>query len=184
MASEIHEELEKWPTISNFLFCTLWDVEPVIALPASFLPSVIVNSSQVSRMSTGSYKCLPHGPDCDTPFSWLAVALKFCCTKPTMSTVYHRLYDRYLPLAVLCSSLLLCWLSGSGQGSEVCYWSSVLGFLGLPTGRADMAGLLGDTDRQRNPRSSWVGDSFGKKSLSFHYLGFEQHWSHLSLACI
>jgi len=23
MASQIHEELEKWPTISNFLFCTL-----------------------------------------------------------------------------------------------------------------------------------------------------------------
>jgi len=23
MANQIHEELEKWPTISNFLFCTL-----------------------------------------------------------------------------------------------------------------------------------------------------------------
>jgi len=24
MANQIHEGLEKWPTISNFLFCTLW----------------------------------------------------------------------------------------------------------------------------------------------------------------
>jgi len=23
MANQIHEELEKWPTFSNFLFCTL-----------------------------------------------------------------------------------------------------------------------------------------------------------------
>jgi len=23
MANQVHEELEKWPTISNFLFCTL-----------------------------------------------------------------------------------------------------------------------------------------------------------------
>ena len=26
MVNQIHEELEKWPTISNFLFCTLWYV--------------------------------------------------------------------------------------------------------------------------------------------------------------
>jgi len=31
----------------------------------------------------------------------------------------------------------------------------------------DMAGLLVDTDRQRNPRSSWVGDSFGRSLWAF-----------------
>jgi len=37
-----------------------------------------------------------------------------------MISICHRLYSRCSHLAVLCLSLLLCWLSGSGQGSEDC----------------------------------------------------------------
>jgi len=37
------------------------------------------------------------------------------------------------PIAVLCTSLWLCWLVGSREGLEVCWPGSVLGFRGLPT---------------------------------------------------
>jgi len=63
----------------------------------------------------------PLGLDCDTPYFQPAVALEFCCAKPTVLTVCLRLYDRYSSLVVLCSSLLLCWLSGSA--SQVQHWA-------------------------------------------------------------
>ena len=85
------------------------------------------------------------------------------------------------------SAHLCCSVDFQGQGKAWRFASQVQRWAFLasqPDELIDMAGLLVDTDRQRNPRSSWVSDSFGKKSLSFHYLGFEQHWSHPSLACI
>lgn len=48
-----------------------------------------------------------------TPYFQLALASEFCCRKPAISIVCCRLYDGYSPLAVLSSSLLLCWLSRS-----------------------------------------------------------------------
>jgi len=52
--------------------------------------------------------------------------------KATISLATGCMINTHLPIAVLCSSFLLCWLSGSGQGPEVCWSGSALGFCGLP----------------------------------------------------
>ena len=66
-------------------------------------------------------------------------------------------------LVVLCSSLLLCWLSGSGQGPEVCWSGSTLGFCGLPTSYQLILS-------ERNPGSSTFHDSYRKKSVSYLWI--------------
>ena len=100
----------------------------------------------------------PLSPDCDTPFFWLAAALEFCCMKPTIWTVSagcvinaHSppasagcvinadsppasagcVINVHSPLAVLRSSLLWYWLSGSWQGPEVCWSGQCWAFMAL-----------------------------------------------------
>ena len=104
---------------------------------------------------------LPLGPDCDT-YIRPAGASEFCCTKPTILTATGYTIDVCSPLTILCSSLLLCWLLGSGQGAEACWWGSALGFHGLPSSYPLILS-------KRNPRSFCVptfGNSYGKKSVS------------------
>jgi len=75
----------------------------------------------------------------------------------------ESMIDTHSPLVVLCSSLLLCWLVGSGQGPEV-YWSGlVLGFCGLPTSYWLIRS-------ERNPATT-----FARSLWVFASWNFEQH---------
>ena len=76
---------------------------------------------------------LPLGPDCDSPYYQLATASEIGCTKPKILFATGCTIDTHSPLVILCSCLSLCWLAGSGQGPEVCWSGSALGFRGLPT---------------------------------------------------
>ena len=75
------------------------------------------------------------GPHCDTSYFWLAADSEFCCMKPTISTICHRLYNRYS--LTLCHTLLnfvvlltlrvrkrpsSCWSALSFHGLPTSYW--------------------------------------------------------------
>ena len=87
-------------------------------------------------------------------------------------------------LAVLCSCLLLCWLSGSGQSPEVCWSGSVLGFHGfqLAISWYHLREIPGVPVHLHSAtaylaRSLWAFDTWSFEQHNFTYLS---HW----LACI
>jgi len=130
---------------------------------------------QVTRMSTGSCICFISW---SRLWYWQVATSEFCCTKPTISTIYRMVYNRYSGLTP-CHTLLtfVALLTLRVRASQGCCWSGlVLAFCGLPTSYQLI--LL-----ERNPRSSCAstsGDSLGKKSASFDAWSFDltylSHW--------
>ena len=105
-----------------------------------------------------------------------------CCKKPTILTTC-RMINTYSILAFFWSFLLLCWLSGSGQGLEV-YWSgSVLGFHGFQLAISwyrlrEIPGVPVHLHSATSlARSLWVFDTWSFEQHDFTYLS---HW----LSCI
>ena len=144
-------------------------------LPAVGHSKQLSNKSQ-ERVPVTVYAS-PLSPDCDTPYLRLAAVLEFCCKKPMILTVAAGCtINTHSPLAILCSSLLLCWLSGSGQGLEVCWSGSVLGFGGCPASYRLIPS-------ERNPRKSCPVHLHLARSLwAFNAWSIQQYWLHLPLS--
>ena len=94
----------------------------------------------------------------------LATASEVCCTKATISFAAGCTIVMHSPLAIVCSSLLLCWLTGPGQGPEVCWSGSALRSRGLPTSY-----LL--IPFERNPAKA-----LPRSLRAFATWSFEHHW--------
>lgn len=127
---------------------------------------------------------LPLSLDYDTLYFWLPAASEFCCTKRMISTICHRLYNRYLltPCRTLFIfvDLLTYGVRARTGGLQVRFSADVRG---LPTSYWLMLS-------KSNPRSSYASKSataLARSLRAFDAWSFEQHEpNYLShwLACI
>jgi len=128
------------------------------------------------------------GPDCDTPYSWLAAAYEFVVwSQRSRPFAAGCTIDANSTRAVLIFVALLTLSKARRFASWVQSWASLASQLER-FGRACRHGMSISWYHQRNPRnsSSFIfGDSFGKTSVSLCSL---ELWTSLNLshwlACI